>query len=532
MLPTLLDRLNAHVIKLANLLLCQVCLIWLGFSITLQGANQSTSLAKSEALARQHCATCHLFPEPKLLNKSTWTNQVLPRMAIRMGLSPESINRHPESEALWKSGRFPKAPTILQTDFKTIVEYYKNNAPEIPITQKNAVKIGLALKQFTAKPSRFRRNVGAVNMVRIDEKRQQIFHSDGLNQYLDVIDSKGKWVESLKVGNVPVGFKENEEEFFLTMIGNFSPSDIPRGELVLVRQENGQFIKSKTLLSEIPRPTHTNIADLNSDGQKDLIVSMYGNNIGRLSWFEKKPNGQFNEHIILPRSGTLSTAIHDFNGDGNPDIAALIAQEMEAMYLFLNDGKGKFEPRLIFQEHPLMGHSSFELTDFNMDGQPDFVVTNGDNGEYPSPQKYYHGIRVYLNQGNTKFKKAVSIPLNGAFRALARDYDNDGDTDIAAISYFPDYKTSPRESFVYFENENGQFKANTFRTCISGRWLTMDAGDIDGDGDIDLALGNYAYGPNKAIHVPSFLMNMWEQSGPPVMILYNNLHQNKIKQQQ
>ena len=47
-------------------------------------------------------------------------------MAIRMGLSPESINRHPESEALWKSGRFPKAPTILQTDFKTIVEYYKN----------------------------------------------------------------------------------------------------------------------------------------------------------------------------------------------------------------------------------------------------------------------------------------------------------------------------------------------------------------------------------------------------------------------
>ena len=81
---------------------------------------------------------------------------------------------------------------------------------------------------------------------------------------------------------------------------------------------------------------------------------------------------------------------------------------MEAMYLFLNDGKGKFEPRLIFQEHPLMGHSSFELTDFNMDGQPDFVVTNGDNGEYPSPQKYYHGIRVYLNQGNTKFKKAVS----------------------------------------------------------------------------------------------------------------------------
>ena len=450
-------------------------------------------------------------------------------MAIRMGLSPKSINRHPESEALWKSGRFSKKPTILNIDFQAIVKYYESNAPEVPIDKKNKIKIGLTLQQFTAQPSRFRRNVGAVNMIRIDEKRKQIFHSDGLNKYLDVIDSNGAWVESLKVGNVPVGFDENEEEFFLTMIGTFSPSDIPRGELALIQKKNGRFVKSKTLLSKIPRPTHTNFSDLNADGKKDLIVSMYGNNIGRLSWFERMNDDQLQEHIILPRSGTLSTAIYDFNDDGHPDIAALIAQEMEAMYVFLNNGKGTFEPRIIFQEHPLMGHSSFELTDFNMDGKPDFVVTSGDNGEYPSPPKYYHGIRVYLNKGDMKFKKSLSIPLNGAFRALARDYDKDGDTDIAAISYFPNYKTSPRESFVYLENINGQFKANTFRTCISGRWLTMDAGDIDGDGDIDLALGNYAYGPNKAIHIPEFLMKTWEQSGPPVMILYNNLHQPEIK---
>ena len=95
------------------------------------------------------------------------------------------------------------------------------------------------------------------------------------------------------------------------------------------------------------------------------------------------------------------------------------------------------------------------------------------------------------------------------------------------MSYFPNYKTTPRESFVYFENDNGRFTANTFRTCISGRWLTMDAGDVDGDGDIDLALGNYTYGPDKAIHVPEFLIKTWEQRGPAVMILYNNLRQPK-----
>ena len=58
-------------------------------------------------------------------------------MAIRMGLSPKSINRHPESEALWKSGRFSKKPTILNIDFQAIVKYYESNAPEVPIDKKN-----------------------------------------------------------------------------------------------------------------------------------------------------------------------------------------------------------------------------------------------------------------------------------------------------------------------------------------------------------------------------------------------------------
>ena len=44
---------------------------------------------------------------------------------------------------------------------------------------------------------------------------------------------------------------------------------------------------------------------------------------------------------------------------------------------------------------------------------------------------------MYLNRGGMKYEKSLFLPLNGAFRALARDYDADGDTDIAAISYFP-----------------------------------------------------------------------------------------------
>ena len=38
---------------------------------------------------------------------------------------------------------------------------------------------------------------------------------------------------------------------------------------------------------------------------------------------------------------------------------------------------------------------------------------------------------------------------------MPRDYDLDGDLDIAAISFFPDYHRYPEESFIYLEN-NGK----------------------------------------------------------------------------
>ena len=98
----------------------------------------------------------------------------------------------------------------------------------------------------------------------------------------------------------------------------------------------------------------------------------------------------------------------------------------------------------------------------------------------------YFAIKVIWHS-----KRFFFLEQHGAFKAKVEDFDLDGDLDIAAISYFPDYQNRPEESFVYYEHMgNFEFQAFSFEQQASSKWLTMETGDIDGDGDQDLMLGS------------------------------------------
>jgi hypothetical protein len=360
-------------------------------------------------------------------------------------------------------------------------------------------------------------------MVKVDSASRQIFLGNTTNQ-LVLLDPQAREVFSTKLPSPPVAIDARKDGYFVTLIGSYLPSDKLEGKLVFVARPGESESLNRVVIDQLPRPVDTQFADFNGDGREDILICGYGNILGELAWYENQGNGQYEKRVLQERPGAIKAGIHDFNRDGRPDIIIMFAQALEGIELLLNQGGGVFDRTSIAAQQPAWGYSHLELVDANGDGAVDLLACNGDNGDHTRhipPFKPFHGLRLYLNDGKNNFKETWFHPLNGAYKTITRDFDFDGDLDIAAISFYPDYRRYPREGFIYLENQGGwNFQTYSFEESLRGRWLTMDAGDLDGDGDLDLVLGAFVDGPT---YVPGMLHEKWREQTPPVFILKNTI---------
>lgn len=457
---------------------------------------------EGEVLARRYCGSCHLYPDPALLPADIWETTVLPNMAARLGIPAPDFNPYrgmttDEMMLVMRMSIFPEKPILPESDWLKIKNFYLKKAPQ---------KLNLAppkvqadtLPGFEAKVLPFQKGkypaVTYVGMdpkdgaLRVADKRKNLFRLDN-----------GLMTDSAKMESPVVDIKFQGDTTWLLTIGVMEPNDQKSGSLW---QQSP--LKTTQVQKNLLRPVHLSMGDLNNDRREDLVVCQHGNYTGRLSWFENTPQGTYKEHLLRQFPGARLTQLVDWNRDGKTDILSLFAQGMEGAWVFINQGNGKFEEQKLLEFPPVYGSSYLEAVDLTGDGWLDLVYTNGDNADLSPILKPYHGVRLYINDGKGRLKERWFYPMHGASKALARDFDGDGDIDLAAIAYFND--PAQNQGFLYFQNQGG-FYYKTYSTPQGrlGKWLVMDCGDIDHNGSLDIvigsliqrSLGNFAVDPKN-----------------------------------
>ncbi|MEO0478313.1 MAG: VCBS repeat-containing protein [Planctomycetota bacterium] len=232
------------------------------------------------------------------------------------------------------------------------------------------------------------------------------------------------------------------------------------------------------------------LVDLDSDGDLDLLVA--DQTSPGISVLENDGFGRFLD-VTETRLGIdqvlgATFGIGDVDGDGDPDVV-VVSRSLPQQTLLLNDGNGTLS-EAPGTPLPFVKRQYREVVVFDADGDLDLdLFLAGRNQD-----------RLLFNDGSGVFtdETALRLPVENedARRAVAADLDGDGDLDLALAiddrSISPSYPRIP----IYLNDGTGSFSIAPSNQVpsLSGFVHDVEAFDVDGDGDTDLALASIPRG--------------------------------------
>lgn len=287
----------------------------------------------------------------------------------------------------------------------------------------------------------------------------------------------------------PIDFDgDGDLDLVVASLGELFPSNLRIGSVVILENEGDQRFTSHIVAEGLPRVADVRAGDLDSDGDLDLAVAGFGYDQGETLWLENLGGLEFDAHTLQRFSGTINAIVVDINGDNALDIVTLVSQEWEEIWAFAGE---QLTPELLWgTTNPDFGSSWITVVDFDQDGDPDILLSNGDAFDYaPANSRPWHGVHWLENLGDWEFELHRIADLSGASSPQATDLDGDGDLDVVVVSAYNRWDDERAQSLVWLEN-NGRMQFTMHRVATSPTHLiTLAVGDLDGSGRPELVTG-------------------------------------------
>ncbi|MCP1380912.1 VCBS repeat-containing protein [Runella salmonicolor] len=242
-------------------------------------------------------------------------------------------------------------------------------------------------------------------------------------------------------------------------------------------------------------------ADVNGDGLEDVFVGGGNGQAGALFLQQKGSTPQFVKKSQAAfetdaKSDASDAVFFDANGDGTLDLYVCHGgyanfEPNDALLqdaLYFNDGKGNFTKNPAALPSMLVSTSCIRVADLNGDQKPDlFVGGRVVPGNYPEIPPSF----ILLNDGKGNFKDATASvapelqKIGMVTDAAWLDLNGDKKSELIVVGeWMP---------MTVFENNNGKLENKTakyFDQNYSGWWNKLLVDDFNGDGKIDLIVGN------------------------------------------